>query len=66
MGFSRQEHWRGLPCPSPEDLPDPGIEPRSLMLQADSLLLSHLGRSVDQGILLNVDLDSVVLENLRF
>ena len=30
MGFSRQEHWSGLPCPSPGDLPDPGIEPMSL------------------------------------
>ena len=29
MGFSRQEYWSGLPCPSPEDLPDPGIEPGS-------------------------------------
>ena len=29
MGFSRQEHWSGLPFPSPGDLPDPGIEPRS-------------------------------------
>ena len=29
MGFSRQEYWRGLPCPSPGDLPGPGIEPRS-------------------------------------
>ena len=28
MGFSRQEYWSGLPCPSPGDLPDPGIEPR--------------------------------------
>ena len=27
LGFSRQEYWSGLPCPSPEDLPDPGIEP---------------------------------------
>ena len=27
MGFSRQEHWSGLQCPSPGDLPDPGIEP---------------------------------------
>ena len=31
MGFSRQEYWSGLPFPSP-DLPDPGIEPRSLTL----------------------------------
>ena len=28
MGFSKQEYWSGLPFPSPEDLPDPGIEPR--------------------------------------
>ena len=37
MGFSRQEHWSGLPCPSPEDLPYPGIEPGSPALRADSL-----------------------------
>ena len=49
MGFSIQERWSGLPFPSPGDLPDPGIEPRSLALQADSFLtelqgkLSHLG-----------------------
>ena len=30
MGFSRQEYWGGLPCPPPEDLPGPGIEPTSL------------------------------------
>ena len=29
MGFSRQEHWSGLPCPPPGHLPDPGIKPRS-------------------------------------
>ena len=43
MGFSRQEYWSGLPCPSPEDLPDPGTEPISPVapaLQADSLPLS--------------------------
>ena len=32
MGFSRQEYWRGLPFPSPEDLSNPGIEPGSLAL----------------------------------
>ena len=37
MGFSRQEYWSGLPFPSPGDLPDPGIEPISPTLQADSL-----------------------------
>ena len=30
MGFSRQGYWSGLPCPPPQDLPDPGIEPMSL------------------------------------
>ena len=34
MGFPRQEYWSGLPCPSPGDLPDPGIEPVSLMTLA--------------------------------
>ena len=37
MGFSRQEYWSELPFLSPGDLPDPGIEPRPLKLQADSL-----------------------------
>ena len=37
VGFSRQEYWSGLPFPSPGDLHDPGIEPRSPALQADSL-----------------------------
>ena len=37
MGFSRQEYWSGLPVPSPGDLPDPGVEPRSPALQADAL-----------------------------
>ena len=37
MGFSRQDYWSGLPFPSPGDLPNPGIEPRSSTLQADSL-----------------------------
>jgi len=37
MEFSRQEYWSGLPCPSPGDLPNPGIKPRSPALQAESL-----------------------------
>ena len=37
MGFSRQDCWSGLPFPSPEDIPDLGIEPWSFALQADSL-----------------------------
>ena len=43
MGFPRQEYWSRLPFPSPGDLPDPRIEPRSPALQAHSLLLSHQG-----------------------
>ena len=45
MGFSRQEYWSVLPFPSPEDLPDPGIKPNSLTLQADSLLTELQGFS---------------------
>ena len=37
MGFSRPEYWHGWPFPSSGDLPNPGIEPRSPALQADSL-----------------------------
>ena len=37
MGFSRQEYWSGLPFLSPEDLPNPGIEPGSPALEADAL-----------------------------
>ena len=37
MGFSRQKYWSGLPCPSPGDLPNPGIKSRSPTLQAVSL-----------------------------
>ena len=43
MGFSRQEHWSGLPFPSPGDLPNQGIKPRSPALEADSYQLSHQG-----------------------
>ena len=44
MGFSRQEYWSGLPCSPPGDLPNPGIEPWSLPLQADSLLSEPPGQ----------------------
>ena len=44
MGFLRQEHWSGLPFPSPGDLPHPGIEPGSPVLQAHSLLFSLPGK----------------------
>ena len=44
MGFSRQEYWSGLPFPSPGDLPNPGIEPRSPALQADALTSEPSGK----------------------
>ena len=47
-GFSRQEYYRGLLCPPPGDLANPGTEPASPVtpaLQADSLLLSQWGSS---------------------
>ena len=46
MGFSWQEYWSGLPCPSPGDLSDPRIEPTSPIspiLHMDSSPLSHQG-----------------------
>ena len=45
MGFSRQEYWNGLPFPSPGDLPDLGIEPRSPALQEDALPSEKLRES---------------------
>ena len=43
MEFSRLEYWSGLPFPSPGDLPNPRIEPRSPTLQADALPSEPLG-----------------------
>ena len=47
MGFSRQEYWSGLPFPSPGDVPDPGIEPVSPVLQADALTSEPQGSLVN-------------------
>ena len=44
MGFPRHEYWSGLPFPSPGDLPDPGIEPKSPTLQADALTSEPPGK----------------------
>ena len=49
MGFSRQEYWSGLPFPSPGDLPDPGIEPRSPEFQADTLTSEPPGKPINTG-----------------
>ena len=50
MGFSRQEYWRGLPCPPPVDLPDAGTEPMSPTLQADSLPSEPSGKPKNTGV----------------
>ena len=53
MGFPRQENWSGLPFPSPEDLPDQGLNPCLLHWQADALPLSHLGSPSTSNVLSN-------------
>ena len=54
MGFSRQEYWSGLPCPSPGDLPNPGIKPESPALREDSLLSEPPGKS-PSGVYIHLD-----------
>ena len=52
MEFSRQEHWSGLPFPSPEDLPNPGIKPTSpawMWIKVDSLSSEPPGRKVKES-----------------
>ena len=46
MRFSRQEYWSGLPFPSPGHLPNPGIQPGPLALQADSLPSEPPGKPI--------------------
>ena len=48
--FSRPERWRGQPFPSPGDLPNPGIKPRSPALQADSLPAEPPGKPKNTGV----------------
>ena len=64
--FSRQEYWSRFPCPLPDDLPNPGIKPRSPKLQVDCLPSEPPGKpkntvmgslSVLQGILLTQELN---------
>ena len=53
MEFSRQEYWSGLPFPSPGDLPDPGIQPRSPTSQVDSLPFEPSGKPPHNSIYLS-------------
>src|SRR5574337_1118862 len=50
MEFSRPEYWSGYPFPSPGDLPNPGIEPRSSTLQADCLPAEPQGKPKNTGV----------------
>ena len=50
MEFSRQEYWSGLPFPSPGDLPNPGIEPRSPALLVDSFPTEPQGKPKNTGV----------------
>ena len=68
--FSRPEYWSGYPFPCPGDLPNPGIEPRSPALQADSLPFEPQGkplktvRVVDKKML--TDLEDSAMQDLFF
>ena len=48
MEFARPEYWSGDPFPSPGDLPNPGIKPRSPTLQADSLPTESQRKPINQ------------------
>ena len=50
MEFSRPEYWSGQPFPSPGDLPNPGVEPRSPSLQVDSLPAELQGKPKNTGV----------------
>ena len=52
VGFPREEYWRGLPFPTPGDLPDPGIEPESLVslaLAGGFFTTELLGKPLQEG-----------------
>jgi len=64
MGFSRQEYWSGLPFPSPGDLPNPGIEPRSPALQADPLTSEPFTQPIwESYLLMEVEINTSFLGN---
>ena len=63
MGFSRQEYWSGVPLPSPEDLPHPGMEPRSPALQADALPSEPPGKSYDPSYFFGIMFNFLFISN---
>ena len=59
-GISRQEYWSGLPCPPLEDFPNPGIQPRSPVLQMDSLSAELPGKPPTHFYVLIIPLDPAI------
>ena len=69
MGFFRQEYWNGLPFPSPRDLPNPGIEPKSPVspaLQADSLPAGPSGKPIPQSVYLSLSYYTSISVSMLF
>ena len=65
MGFPRQEHWSGLPFSPPEDLPNPGIEPGSPALQADSLPTELSRKPINLCFIESLYVPSIIKEALH-
>ena len=65
MRFSRQEYWSGLPVPSPGDLPNPRIKPRSPTLQADALTSEPPGKDCTKKDLHDPDNNNGVITHLQ-
>ena len=68
LGFSRQEYWSGLPLPYPGDLPDPGIEPKSVVSSAlarGSLLLRRVGSQALLGNILSLTFSNILVYSLQ-
>ena len=61
MGFSKPEYWSELPFPSPEDLPNPGIEPMSPALQADSLPTEQRGKPKEGSMCNSIQITKFIL-----
>ena len=63
MEFSRSEYWSGQPFPSPGDLPNPGIKPRSSTLEADSLpaepIIYHVIWEIPPNCSLQIDMEAL-------
>ena len=69
MGFSRQEHWSGLPCPPPGDLPNPEIKPHLFCLlhwQSGSLLLVPPGEPFFHPPAINFSVCAILCEGKGF